>query len=126
MEAGAKFHASIAQCTLSTITPTTVTMAESRHQIAAVPSALIERLDLQIMPNPVRQEATIRFYLPTKTIAHIRVFDADGKLLATQSSTMIQGWHTTTLAANQLPLGIYYINLVTDEDGVTKKIVVVE
>lgn len=121
---GSDYHGYIASCSLSNIVADT-TVVDQR----VIPIPMEEKLpqpQLEVFPNPLVQEATIRFYLPTKGVARVLIFDLNGQLLTEQKADNRNGWNTTRLDATQLPAGMYYVTLQTPEGVLTKKVMIVK
>ena len=123
-QSGSDFHAYITSCTLTNIIP-------ERSAIVARSSGIemqenTDKPIIQIVPNPLQQMATIRFYLPQSGTAQVIISDLNGQVLTTQIANNVQGWHTTQLDATTLTAGMYYVILKTSEGQVTERVVVVE
>lgn len=72
-------------------------------------------VDLEVFPNPLSQSATIRFELPESSYCNLYVYDMRGKLMTQLLNADVPaGLQQTSLQANDLPIGIYYLSLQTD------------
>lgn len=121
---------------LSFSAPTTSTAAAVATDNSIIPeepldeelTPLLVAPQLEVMPNPIQEIATIRFYLPevATTSVSVYVFDANGQLLQEQRVESTQGWQTTQLNASDFPMGMYYVVLQTPQRRVMKKVVVVK
>ena len=123
-QAGSDFHAYLSNCSLSTFIPDT-SLLDKR----VVPVFITDELakpQLEVFPNPLEHNATIRFYLPTTGMANVFVFDLNGQLLTEQTTENSLGWNTTQLDATRLPAGMYYVSLQTLDGVLTKKIMIVK
>lgn len=66
----------------------------------------------QNYPNPFNPVTTIAFYLPSATMAEIKVFDITGKEVATLTNQIMPaGYHSITFDATKLTSGIYFYKL---------------
>ena len=118
-KAGSNFTAIIEDCNVNV-----VPLANARTE-EETPVPEQEKIVLQIIPNPLTDEATIRFYLPVQNTAKILVFDFNGRLVSEQVANSLKGWNDTKLAANNLSAGMYYVTLQTDSEILTEKAVIV-
>ena len=120
-----EFHAYLANCSLSEIVPEPT---EVDQRVLPINSEVLseQKTQLEVFPNPLQQEASIRFYLPTESAARILIFDLNGQLLTEQTADSSKGWNTTRLNATELPAGMYYVTLQTSEGVLTKKVMIVK
>lgn len=112
-------------------TPSTETSLMGGNSIASDEeteqlSSQLEPLQLEVMPNPIQQNASIRFYLPTATSAasSLSIFNTTGQLIKEQVIESTQGWQNTQLDASELTAGMYYIILQTSESSLVEKVIV--
>ena len=75
-----------------------------------------------VNPNPFSKELILSMEVNTSTDVTIQVLDVAGKILQSKSAT-VAGTSTETLNLQTLASGIYFINLVTEEGTVTRKVV---
>ena len=120
--ANQEFMATIIACELSPIQPE-APMTEQQLKIAPTKN-VSEEVSLQVTPNPLQQQANIRFYLPENTPIKIYVFDSNGQVLTEQSADGQAGWQTTQLDASRLPAGMYFVSLQTGEGVWMERVVV--
>ena len=81
-------------------------------------------IHLNIAPNPFTQETTIRYYLSQKKEIQLRIVDIAGTTIRVLDDGWKEaGWQEVIYQANQLPAGIYYLNLMTDNGQENKKII---
>ncbi|NJL75595.1 MAG: T9SS type A sorting domain-containing protein [Saprospiraceae bacterium] len=75
-------------------------------------------------PNPFTSSTTIQFTLPESMIASISVMDRDGKILFHKTEIFNQGMNEVVFdRASQLPSGLYFYRLQTEEEILTKSMV---
>lgn len=81
----------------------------------------------QNYPNPFSDKTTISYSVNSKTRIKIDVFNAVGVIVANVVDDIVApGSYSIELSADMLAEGIYYYSLVTDENIVTKKMMVVD
>ncbi|MCB0531976.1 MAG: HYR domain-containing protein [Lewinellaceae bacterium] len=80
----------------------------------------------QNRPNPFNGATSIGFYLPEAKTATLRVWDAQGQLLLTQTANYSAGTQTIELDNGQLGAspGLLYYELKTDTERAVRKMVV--
>jgi flagellar hook assembly protein FlgD len=80
---------------------------------------------LNIYPNPAASFTTVELEIAKTTNASIRVFDMSGKVVYTKSlNNLTEGVHTEKINCQRLQKGVYLINVVTDSQMMTSKLVV--
>lgn len=64
-------------------------------------------------PNPFNPSATVRYYLPERSVVSISVFDLLGREVQSLMSQSVQpeGFHSVSINGVNLPSGIYFIRL---------------
>jgi hypothetical protein len=73
---------------------------------------------LGTFPNPVRQQATVRYALPEQADVTIRLYDVLGRRVRTIIQEQQQGRQTLQLNVSDLSSGVYFLRLAVD--GETK------
>ncbi len=81
---------------------------------------------LQNVPNPVRSETQISFYLPTASDATLKITNAEGRLLKLVNGSYAKGLNTITLGAGELETGILFYQLETPTHSASRKMIVVK
>jgi FG-GAP-like repeat len=90
----------------------------------AAPQTPSTALEIHNYPNPFVQNTKISFTVERREWASVRVFDLLGRLQNIVFEGIMQpGIHEVTLEASQLPVGILFIVLETDERSVTRRMV---
>ncbi|MFN7116220.1 MAG: DUF4397 domain-containing protein, partial [Saprospiraceae bacterium] len=80
---------------------------------------------LRIAPNPIRDNAQVRYSLQEPLEVTLRIFDMNGKLLrSTYLGDQPSGEYAYQLNVNDLPQGIYTYSLVTPQGIVSQRFVV--
>ncbi len=84
----------------------------------------------QNQPNPFSEVTQIRFNLPESTSATISVMDITGRIVYSNHGEYSSGSHTITLNKRELTnfttSGIFYYQLQTAKQSISKKMIVVE
>lgn len=83
-------------------------------------------LALNLYPNPANQFTRITYHLHVKDQVSISLFDATGKYHSSLVHNQPQnaGQHHLKFNASNLPTGIYYIKLQSNENNITKKLMI--
>jgi len=81
----------------------------------------------QNYPNPFNPSTNISFFLPTRTLSSIIIYDILGREIATLiNGTFPSGWHTVSWMPNNLGNGIYFYRLKTEFCVITKKMIYIK
>jgi hypothetical protein len=83
----------------------------------------------QNQPNPFSEVTQIRFYLPEATSATISVMDITGKIVYSKRDEFSSGNHVISFNKRELTnltTGIFYYQLQTAKQSLTKKMIIVE
>lgn len=99
---------------------------DQRKDLAIMIDNQIARIDFAhvVSPNPFSDEVTIEFQtLKENTPTEIKIYDWTGTLVLTKSLSSDIGKRKITLDMRELPQGVYYLNLTTDEIRTTSKII---
>ena len=76
-------------------------------------------------PNPAQQRATVRYALPEKQKASIRLYDILGRRVRTVANSAQEGRHQRTLDVGSLPSGVYFLRLRAGGETRTQKLTIV-
>jgi len=89
---------------------------------------LPERIHLyQNYPNPFNPNTVIRFQLPVTSHVTLKVFDVNGREVATLvDGEMAAGEHAVTFARRELASGIYFYKLTADKFSQSRKAVFIK
>jgi PKD repeat protein len=81
----------------------------------------------QNFPNPFNPSTTFNFNLPVASNLKISLFDLNGKLIKVlENGYKTSGYHEIRINAADLTSGIYYCNFETDENIVTRKMILLK
>ncbi|MCC6476854.1 T9SS type A sorting domain-containing protein [bacterium] len=88
---------------------------------------LPEELSLSVYPNPGNAEFRISYTLPRASDVELRIFDVNGRAIATLANEMKPaGEHVQSWNASELASGIYFVSLQSAAATRTEKIVLVK
>ncbi|MBI4721681.1 MAG: T9SS type A sorting domain-containing protein [Candidatus Stahlbacteria bacterium] len=83
---------------------------------------------LEIYPNPSFGNAVIKYGLPNKTYISLKLYNLSGRLVKTiHSGTQAAGYYKISLSrvrGPDLPEGIYFIQLKSNEFTITRKLII--
>lgn len=87
---------------------------------------LENEISLNLFPNPTnRNISTLRFNLKNATNIEIYILNQLGQQVKTVVKGILpSGLNNVVIAANELPKGIYFVNLFIDNQLITKKLIV--
>lgn len=80
--------------------------------------------NLQLFPNPVADELSVRFGLENATDVTLIVTDLQGRRISLERVLNAKGTMEQKIAVERYPAGIYLLHLITPEGKQTKKFVV--
>lgn len=125
-----------------TMTPTTVHMNDSKYltaifgeisDVSVQDNVLPQEYKLmQNYPNPFNPTTTIKFSISRSCHVLVEVFNLSGELIAElQNGTLQAGyneiiWNGKDSKGNQMPSGIYFYSLITDEYRESKKMILLK
>gem|GEM_PF-3338198 len=83
-------------------------------------------INLEVSPNPFKQQTNIKYQLPNATPLSIQLRDINGKLVQEILPTSSQqaGIHQLILDATPFPTGVYFLQLQTNKRVLTKKLII--
>jgi len=78
-------------------------------------------------PNPFNPTTKISFSIPQKSQIKLKVFDVLGREVANLADGVYEaGKHEITFDASKLPSGVYFYNLTTGNNSISKKMLLVK
>ena len=78
---------------------------------------------ISIYPNPLRKDNVLTIKLATNISAKVFMYDVTGKLTVTDEIDNVTRKQINTLALNN---GVYFLQIVTDNASVTRKVVIMQ
>lgn len=79
--------------------------------------------NVQIYPNPNTDHFTLEINSTTNTKLSINIYQIYGQLIYSNEITNIPGNYIQQIDLNKYAKGIYYVQIVTDSDVLTKKVI---
>jgi flagellar hook assembly protein FlgD len=86
--------------------------------------------DLSVAPNPFRENVTVRFTIEESTWAAVEVYALNGSKVDEITSRQFDRgehtitWNGTDREGRELPSGIYFLSLTSQELSITRKVVI--
>ncbi|SYZ72609.1 exported hypothetical protein [Candidatus Zixiibacteriota bacterium] len=114
--------------TIPNFTPGTVEIRHSTDIPDEQKGLLPATLELgQNYPNPFNPSTAISFSLPARSAVRLDVFNLLGqKIMTLADGDYPAGVHTVTWNASDVPSGIYFYRLTTDEGKLTRKMLLMK
>lgn len=77
-------------------------------------------------PNPAGSILNIQYFLPQRTKVSLSITDPRGRLVWRQNESTIEqaGFHSVSVSVEALSAGFYNLNLQTEKDNLSKKILI--
>lgn len=80
-------------------------------------------IELQINPNPFREEINISVWIPQTGDVTYTLYDARGKVILRQTELMAKGSLTKSISAEHLSTGVYYFHYQQGEQQSIQKVI---
>lgn len=80
--------------------------------------------ELQLFPNPVQDQLTVRFNVPAMEDVILQVTDLQGRTMSQEQFRAVQGRLETKVDVYSYPAGIYFMHMMTPSGKITKKFMV--
>ncbi len=121
--AGSYFNARIDTCVdqMTNIQPGIQPLIEDNNIVRVIPNE-----QLKVFPNPFKLQTYIHFSIAETTRVDLSLFDANGRqvLIPYNAQEFPKGTHQLELSRKDLAPGIYYLQLKTRNNLITRKLVV--
>jgi len=123
---GSNFHAYIDSCETLETSPAVLPIVVLPNTITPAAREATEPIRLEVWPNPVSQEANIRFELPEDGNVGLLLYDLYGRRIARlyDHQSLTAGIHEQRLNVEDLAPGVYLLRLVQSNRQRTVRIVV--
>ncbi len=97
------------------LTTTTPMVAAREATLLAEPVKLAESINVSAYPNPVRDKATVSFTVPEKQFVQLKVYDSQGRVVATlfQGQAQANQTYQVEWKASHKVTGMYLLQLQT-------------
>lgn len=96
-------------------------LTSTATNVAAVENTVVE---MNIMPNPVRDYMTVAFTMEEMTDATISIVNALGQRVQQVASQSFEGVNNLEVNTSQLTTGVYFLNITSEKGTSTKRFVV--
>jgi hypothetical protein len=84
-----------------------------------------QKLQFITMPSPVRDRLKIRFDTPGKSEITMKLYDVVGRTIALLYKGRVKpGINEITHSCNDLPSGVYFVQLKSNDDIITEKVII--
>jgi PKD repeat protein len=83
----------------------------------------LDHLSAQVLPNPAAGDFVLYLEGTYQGALEWRLFDAQGRLIRSQSTTLVPGATSLPIPAKTLPAGVYQLTLRTAEGSMQRRIV---
>ena len=82
---------------------------------------------MSVFPNPVQKEINIQYTLFRETKVNLSIFDVAGRSVRNViSKNQISGTYHKSLSIANLPQGVYFIKLDTNDDAIIQKVIFIK
>ncbi len=81
---------------------------------------------MNVYPNPAQGQVRVDYQLSEVNEANLMVFDLSGKLILNQAIVAEENMQTLDLDVSGLNAGVYYVNIVSSKERLTKKLMIVD
>ncbi|MEZ5045217.1 MAG: M43 family zinc metalloprotease [Saprospiraceae bacterium] len=82
--------------------------------------------NVNLFPNPSKGELTLSFDMVKNATVQVILTDLSGKVMSQAQITLATGPQRKEMDTSKLPAGIYFMHLVTKEERIAKKFVVIK
>ena len=96
---------------------------ESSFQLVGLPENKLVKL-FNIYPNPAKDIAVINFNLNEVCDVEIEITDLSGKVVYTNSLNNATGFQNINLNVENMNSGLYFVNLKTNGESISKKLTI--
>ncbi len=83
----------------------------------------VDKVELEIFPNPTTEKLSILFSHSSKGVGSIRLLNAAGQVVYKQNTQLIQGQNSLELSLDKLSTGIYLLELTAKNLSVKERII---
>lgn len=115
---GANFDGVINGCTAPVVPPPAPSNSTTNVAVTA---------SMGLAPNPATEQVTLTFTLPAeRAVAHIVLVNAQGQQVqeALPQQALSKGTYQVAISTLELPAGLYFVQLLTEQETITKQLVV--
>jgi uncharacterized delta-60 repeat protein len=94
--------------------------------------ANVQNIKLEAYPNPTNKDVTIKYHVPVDSKVSLRIYDLAGKLVKTliqeniKAGYHIVSWNGKNKFDEEVPTGIYFLNMETGNSEAIKKLTILK
>lgn len=85
---------------------------------------LVGEFNLEVVPNPIQNEAVINFTATKENMSTLRIIDPTGQIIKSKEVILKEGRNTVLLDVSNLPSGLYFVQVLGVDGNHTLKIIV--
>mgnify|MGYP000382148251 CR=1 FL=1 len=85
---------------------------------------IIENNNFVMFPNPANENVSIVLNATQKSEGNVNLFDMKGALIKSINTKLVAGINTVDLSLTDLPKGMYFIQINSNESTLTKKLII--
>jgi hypothetical protein len=85
---------------------------------------IIENNNFVMYPNPANENVSIVLNATQKSEGNVNLFDMKGALIKSINTKLVAGINTVDLSLTDLPKGMYFVQINSNESTLTKKLIV--
>ncbi|MCF8429912.1 MAG: T9SS type A sorting domain-containing protein, partial [Bacteroidia bacterium] len=87
-------------------------------------SEIIENNNFVMYPNPAKENVSIVLNATQKSEGNVNLFDMKGALIKSINTKLVAGINNVDLSLTDLPKGMYFVQINSNESTLTKKLIV--
>lgn len=85
---------------------------------------IIENNNFLMYPNPANENVSIVFNANQKSEGNVNLFDIKGALVKSINTQLVAGMNSVNLSLTDLPKGMYFVQINSNESTLTKKLII--
>jgi len=93
---------------------------------AANTRIVLENSTMNVYPNPARDVVRVDYQIADSQEANLMIYDLSGKLISTRVINSDENLQSISLDVSGFNSGMYYVNIVTTKERLTKKLMIVD
>jgi len=93
---------------------------------AANTRIVLENSTMNVYPNPARDVVRVDYQIADSQEANLMIYDLSGKLISSRVINSDENLQSISLDVSGFNSGMYYVNIVTTKERLTKKLMIVD
>jgi hypothetical protein len=81
---------------------------------------------ISVQPNPVNSSASVKFVSENSGSYTVQIIDVIGKVVNSFNTEVVEGNNSVTIETNNVPAGIYFVNITDGKVSATQKFVIAD